>query len=93
MQKKSMHSKYRLTYKKTAFKYLNRLEPKVFEKIVFLLLKISQWFEEGLDIEIMKGEIDTYRLRLGGLRVVYEKKDTVMTILVLKIWPRWDVYK
>jgi mRNA-degrading endonuclease RelE of RelBE toxin-antitoxin system len=33
----------------------------------------------------MKGEIDTYRLRLGGLRVVYEKNDTVMTILVLKI--------
>jgi hypothetical protein len=37
-----MHSKYRLVYKKTAIKYLNRLEPKVFEKIVFLLLKISQ---------------------------------------------------
>jgi len=93
MQKKSIHSKYRLVYKKTAIKYLNRLEPKVFEKIIFHLLKLSQWFEEWLDIECMKGEIDTFRLRLGGLRVVYEKKDTVMIILVLKIWPRWDVYK
>jgi hypothetical protein len=49
-----MHSKYQIIYKKSAVKYLNRLEPKVFDKIVFQLLKISQGFEEGLDIEKMK---------------------------------------
>ena len=65
MPNKNMHSKYSLTYKKTAVKYLNRLEPKVFDKILFQLLKISQGFEEGLDIEKMKGHEITYRLRIG----------------------------
>lgn len=88
-----MHSKYSLNYKKSAVKYLNRLDTKTVDKIIFQLLKISQGFEEGLDIEIMKWYQNLYRLRIGGLRVVYEKQDNIMTIIVLKIWPRGDVYK
>lgn len=93
-----MHSsgwqKYVINFRSSAAKYLARLEKRVYEKITFQLLRISLWFEEGMDIVKMQGgEPDIYRLRIGNLRVIYQKCDDILTIIVVKIWPRWDVYK
>ena len=44
-------------------------------------------------VEKMKGEIDTWRIRSGSYRIVYEIHDRVLLVLVVKIGDRKDVYR
>jgi len=41
----------------------------------------------------LAGEENTFRVRQGSYRVIYEVKDQVLLILVLKIGHRKDVYR
>jgi mRNA interferase RelE/StbE len=43
-------------------------------------------------VEKMKGK-DRYRYRMGEWRIVYEIRDDVLVVLVLRIGPRGGVYK
>jgi len=36
---------------------------------------------------------DQYRLRVGDWRVIYELQDAVMTVLVVRVGHRGDVYR
>lgn len=42
---------------------------------------------------ILRGHAEMYRIRQGNYRVVYSIKDEVLTVLILKIGHRKDVYK
>jgi mRNA interferase RelE/StbE len=44
-------------------------------------------------VEKMKGSQDQYRLRVGDYRIIYQIEDQILTILVLKIGHRRDVYR
>ncbi len=39
------------------------------------------------------GEESTYRLRVGDYRVIYEVRDEVLVVLVVKVGHRRDVYR
>lgn len=39
------------------------------------------------------GAADTYRIRVGDYRVVYEVQDTVLVVLVIRVGHRRDVYR
>ena len=41
----------------------------------------------------LSGEADTYRVRAGVYRIIYEVEDRLLRILVLKIGHRKDVYR
>ncbi|HUT76204.1 MAG TPA: type II toxin-antitoxin system RelE/ParE family toxin [Polyangia bacterium] len=41
----------------------------------------------------LAGEDDLYRIRVGDFRVVYQVRDKVLVVLVLKIGHRRDVYR
>lgn len=41
----------------------------------------------------LKGYKDTYRIRIGKFRVIYEVKDKVLLVLVIRVAKREDVYK
>lgn len=41
----------------------------------------------------LTGEIDTYRVRQGYYRIIYEIENGKMRILILKVGHRKDVYK
>lgn len=41
----------------------------------------------------MKGEGDTYRVRVGDYRIIYEIHDKKLLILVINVGHRRDVYK
>jgi mRNA interferase RelE/StbE len=43
--------------------------------------------------EKLKGEEDLYRIRSGDYRIIYNIKDKILCILILKIGHRKDVYK
>lgn len=40
----------------------------------------------------LKGYANTYRIRIGKFRVIYEVKDKVLLVLVIRIAKREDVY-
>ena len=41
----------------------------------------------------MEGDESTYRIRLGEYRIVYEIRDKVLVVLVLKVGHRREVYR
>lgn len=41
----------------------------------------------------LSAEEDTYRIRVGAYRVVYEIRDAVLLVTIVKIKPRGDVYR
>jgi mRNA-degrading endonuclease RelE of RelBE toxin-antitoxin system len=72
-------------------KYIDKLSNK--EKIIFrniirkIILKDFDW----LDVKKMSWNIEKYRCRVWNKRVIFEIKNE--KIEILKIWPRWDIYK
>jgi len=41
----------------------------------------------------MEGDESTYRIRMGEHRIVYEIRDKVLVVLVLKVGHRREVYR
>lgn len=41
----------------------------------------------------LEGEVDTYRIRVGDYRVLYEVHDRVLVVIVLKIADRKEAYR
>jgi len=48
--------------------------------------------EDGRGVIRMQG-VDSYRMRIGDWRVIFEKREDVLVILVLDVGPRGGVYK
>ena len=44
------------------------------------------------DAKKLKGYENTYRIRVGGYRILYEIYDNILLVLVVKIGPRRDIY-
>jgi mRNA interferase RelE/StbE len=40
----------------------------------------------------LKGYANTYRIRIGKFRVIYEVKDKILLVLVIRVAKREDVY-
>ena len=45
------------------------------------------------DVKRLQGGNDNFRLRVGDLRIVFSKNDEELTILIIEIGPRGDIYK
>lgn len=41
----------------------------------------------------LEGEADAYRLRVGDYRIIYQIADAVLTVLVVRIGHRREVYR
>jgi len=41
----------------------------------------------------LSAEEDTYRIRVGSFRVVYEIRDEVLLVTIVKVKSRGDVYR
>jgi mRNA interferase RelE/StbE len=44
-------------------------------------------------VKKLKGEENTYRIRVGSYRVIYEIKDDVLLVTVIRVAGRGEVYK
>ena len=49
--------------------------------------------DEELDVKKLEGEEDLFRLRVGGWRVIFYRRDELKIIAIEKIKPRGDAYK
>jgi mRNA-degrading endonuclease RelE of RelBE toxin-antitoxin system len=71
-------------------RYLKRMNNPFKQEIKDALKGLAHEPPEG-DIEPIKGIKDTYRLRTGGYRIIYEDLQTYLH--VTHITPRGDAYK
>ena len=82
---------YRLIIPKAVQKQLNNLPQKVISRLLadIRLLKDNP---RPNGVKKLKGYENTYRIRVGNYRVVYEIKDREMIVLVLSSIHRQDAY-
>ena len=85
--------KYSIYYATGAYKYLQKLQPQIARKIYLSMNNIANDNTIGKDINKLAGFEQTYRLRIGKYRVVYEKHEEILLIRVIEIKSRGDVYK
>lgn len=86
---------YKLKFLTSAIKELKKLD---FVAQTVIKKKLEAFVKEP---DAMKGQIKPlsgsfkgkFRLRIGRYRVVYQKQDDVLVILVVRIGPRKDIYK
>ena len=87
--------KYIVKIKPIDRKKLQKMDPLLRVKFAEYIDSLEN-FEKAikiLDIKKLKWHKNRYRLRIWKNRVLFEKYDNKLIILVIDIWSRWDVYK
>jgi mRNA interferase RelE/StbE len=82
---------YKVRLKKSAEKYLNKLSGKMYLAVRSKIdeLKINPLPGDGIPL---KGYSNTYRIRLGSIRIIYEIHRNELIIVIIDIGPRGQVY-
>lgn len=80
---------YRIVIDKPAMKFLQKQPPSQQAR----LLKAIQALPDSGDIKAMSGHENLYRLRVGSYRVIYTIEHEIITVHILNIGNRGDVYK
>jgi|TergutMp193P3_1026864.scaffolds.fasta_scaffold85364_2 mRNA interferase RelE/StbE len=80
---------YEIEFNKAAIKFLETRNEKERDRIWSAIHKLPY----GTDVLKMKGFDFRYRLRVGDFRVIYDKFDNVLKIIVVDIGNRGDIYK
>lgn len=80
---------YRVYIEKPARKFIQKQPPAQQKRILAALYKLPG---EG-DIFPMRGKANQYRVRIGTYRAVYNLDKDVLTVTVIKVDNRGDVYK
>lgn len=81
--------KYQIVIDKPALKFLQKQSPDQRERLLKAIYKLP---ELG-DIKPMSGHENLYRLRVGTYRVIYTIENNILSVRVLTIGNRGDVYK
>jgi len=86
---------YQLKLHKSVTKFLKSALAKTRQRIIdkLNLLQENPLTHPQLDIKAMQGLTDTYRLRIGQLRIIYQIQQDKLVIYLLTIGSRGDVYK
>lgn len=80
---------YQIVIDKPALKFLQKQPQAQRER----LLKAIYALPNNGDIKAMGGHENLYRLRVGTFRVIYTIENQILTVQVLTIGNRGDVYK
>ncbi len=80
---------YKIVIDKPALKFLQRQPQQQRERLLKAIYRLPH---EG-DIKPMSGHEGLFRLRVGSYRVLYTVENDVLTVRVLTIGNRGDVYK
>ncbi len=80
---------YKIKLSKDAEKFLQKKPPKQQARIIDAIFKLPYIG----DIKTMKGHSNLYRLRVGAYRIIYSVENDQLTVYVLEIGNRGDIYK
>ncbi len=83
--------RYRLEIKKSAVKEIERLPQKDLQAV---LDKITSLMENPRphNCKKLSGQ-EKYRVRCGDYRILYSIEDDILTVYIVKVGPRKDVYR
>ena len=81
---------YRIRIKRPAEKYLNRISGKMYRSI---RLKIEELKTDPVpgDAIPLRGHSNTYRIRIGSIRIIYEIFRKELVIVVIDIGQRGQI--
>jgi mRNA interferase RelE/StbE len=83
---------WRLDYLPSARAELRALDRPVRDRILRALARLADDPRHTANVTALRGS-DRYRMRVGDWRVIYELHDDVLTILVVRVGHRRDVYR
>lgn len=83
---------YRLEYAKPAAQELRRL-PKAMLRLVIKRIEALAHEPRPEGAVSLSGEQALYRVRQGKYRVIYRVQDDVLTVLIVKVGHRGEVYR
>jgi len=82
---------YKIIISKTAQKKLNKLPDQISDLLIKAILSLAQNPRPQGHIKL-KGR-DAFRIRKGDYRIIYEVNDNILTITVIALGHRKDIYK
>jgi mRNA interferase RelE/StbE len=83
---------YRLELTKGAIKQLNRLPSNIKERIDVRILDLAIEPRPN-GVKKIKGDENSYRIRVGDYRIIYEIYDDILLITVVRVGHRSKIYK
>jgi mRNA interferase RelE/StbE len=84
--------RYAVFFTTSADKALRKFPETVQRRIVAAVLELQE-NPHPPDCVKLKGEDDFWRIRVGNFRVVYTVRDDELTVLVVRVAHRKDVYR
>ena len=83
---------YQIEWKKSALRELKHLDRKIIPRIISAVESLSKNpFPAG--VRKLQGAENTYRVRIGEYRVIYEIIDVRVVIVVLRVRHRREAYR
>lgn len=83
-----MRNSYNIKLTKKAEKFIKKQDKDIQKRIIKAIVELP----EG-DIKKLKGMDELYRLRVGDFRVIFEKNDMELVIVVIDVGNRGQIYK
>ena len=83
---------YQIKWKTSALRELKKIDKKMIPRILSLVESLEvQPFPSG--IRKLCGTKNTYRIRIGDYRIVYDVHKSIITIEIIRVRHRKDVYR
>jgi mRNA interferase RelE/StbE len=83
---------YRIEFRPAAVRDLAKLDNPAREKIAAKIDALQQ-DPRPPGTEVLQGHQKRYRLRVGVYRIIYEVKDNMLLVLVIRIGHRREIYR
>ena len=83
---------YTIEIAPVAERKLKKLSADILKRIIKAILKLEQ-DPRPQGVKKLSGEDELYRIRVGDYRIVYQIRDNELTVLVVRVAHRREVYR
>lgn len=84
--------KYAIFFKESAKKEIEKISEPYFSKIETAITNLEE-NPRPQDCKKLKGTTNSYRIRVSNYRIIYTIEDDILTIEIIKIGHRKNIYK
>jgi mRNA interferase RelE/StbE len=82
---------YKIIFKESAKKSLSGLNKKLADKITLKIYALKEELRPH-GVKKLAGNLNYYRIRIGDYRVIYSIHENILTVEIIRIGHRKDVY-
>ena len=84
---------YRIHYRRAAIRYIRKMAADQRRRVISAIEKLGENPKnQALDVKKLSGR-EGFRLRVGDYRVLFERHDDELVILIVNVKPRGEAYK